>query len=270
MQRPGRQLPLQREREAPRVEPWSDRARGDRRRGWNRGILARGRVRGRARQLQPAAAAADRDFDPGLSGKGLFRHFASRAGRRGAPDQYYGPLTPDRALEVGRLLARGRYRRAHWLRHRDERDTLHRAGPALSGMVSKGGTAGGRPVLDGSAPGDAQQPATDRAIEIPQSLPEHRTRHLGLDAGLRLRAGAGRHRQRPQARAPVRLSRNGSWSKRGDLLGRPSSNRLEPDYFAPAAARFRAATSRGLGTASTVISRTKFGSANRAWCVLPL
>src|SRR5262249_17032315 len=124
-------------------------------------------------------------------------------------------------------------------------------------------------VLDGIAAGYTQQSAPDRVFQVPQSLPEYRPRHARLDARVRVGPSARRHRERTPAGASVRIPRGTIRNEKGDLFGRPWPDGLGGSS-APPAARLRAATSRGFGTASTVRSRTKFGSANRAWCVAPL
>src|SRR5882672_6621716 len=132
-------------------------------------------------------------------------------------------------------------------------------------MVSEGGASGARAVLDGAAAGHTQQSPSHRALEVLQPFPQHGARHARVDACVRLGPSPCRHRERTKAGAGVRFPRARDQNEKGNPLGHPARNRLTPRvYFTPPAARLFVATSLGLGTASTVSSRTKFGNANNA------
>ena len=79
----------------------------------------RRRLRGRARQLQPAAARAARHPHPGLSAEGLLDHAAARSGgsRGGAQREPDRRGFQDRDLAPRQPSARRGHRRAHRLRH---------------------------------------------------------------------------------------------------------------------------------------------------------
>src|SRR5712691_7209339 len=131
---------------------------------------------------------------------------------------------------------------------------------ALFRMVPQGRARGTCAILDRPEAGDAEQSAAHRPLEVFQPLPEHGARHAWVDACVRLGPGACRHRERSEARARIPLPRVGGQTKRSDPFDRPRLKGLKAwAYFAPTATRFFAATSLGLGTASTVSSRTKFG-----------
>src|SRR6266851_1819488 len=124
-------------------------------------------------------------------------------------------------------------------------------------MVPEGRACGTRKILDGPATGHTQQSSAHWTFEVLQPLSQHRARHARVDACVRLGPGTCRHRERPKAGARVRLSRIGGQREKSNPLGHPPTDRLTLCvYFTPPAARFFVATSLGLGTASTVSSRT--------------
>ena len=70
----------------------------------------------------------------------------------------------------------------------------------------------------GLRPGHAEQRADHRPLEAAQPVPQHRPRHAGLDALLRLGQEHRAHRQRPEARGGLRV--RGGLRPPGDATGR--------------------------------------------------
>ncbi len=100
---------------------------------------------------------------------------------------------------AGRPPAHCGHGRTQRLRPRPERSPLRGHRAACGAAFPRGRRCKPGAVLDGPAPGHAQQCAVDRPHETGQPVPQHRARHAGLDAFLRLGQGTGRHRERPGA-----------------------------------------------------------------------
>ena len=150
-------------------------------------------LRGRARQPQPAVAAAARHVAADLSGQGLFGDDTDReSGCRAARE-------PDRrraqagVLAAGRTPARRRHRRTQRLRQLAQQRALRRDTATGSPVCFR------RPaILSRPRAGAGLRPATPSnlpyvsAHALPQSVSQYRPRHARLDARLRLGPAARR------------------------------------------------------------------------------
>jgi hypothetical protein len=189
----------------PRSKPRRHRRGTGQDRGWRLCIDPRRCLCGLSGQLQPGRAQATRYQSSDLPGEGLFRHLAGARSRTRLQRQPDRRRAQARLLAPGRAAARGWHGGAQRLRSGAQPGAVRGPGAAPDRAVSRRLRAGPGRLLDRPAARDAVQRPLYRADPIPEPVLEHRARDAGMDAFLRLRPRAGRHRERRPAGDRLRI-----------------------------------------------------------------